>query len=384
MIRLPYLVTAVFLSAPLYAQTTQGEGIRRLIQVVEDLEKTKEPKKEISGHLPVDTPKKAPLSPATLRAMESAAKSAQTIQDLKIPKELRDRLLNQKNLWDNNSLESYVRAAPPRDQELMRSVLMGDQTEAGTGRLIYFVSRSMPPSLLKAYALDAFHTGASLVVKGVRKGDTLKEFVEEALEDFNTSNGTGLATLELNPNLFDTFKITVVPTVVWTNKTGLDSQGSGCVEYAPDAQGTSLSLPGPDDTVVVVKKPACLPAAPTAYYKIAGALTTPYALDRFQEAGAPKDAINHFRLLLADGRAQAGIPPTAFKQTFNNAMPAVVADYEIKKMPRRVLEGWKEALASNTPVRKTPWGPAFGADGGDDPEYRKELEALVQRGLGED
>src|SRR5690606_26468094 len=100
------------------------------------------------------------------------------------------------------------------------------------------------------------------------------------------------------PNLFDMFKVDVVPSVVWTNRAGLDDIGSGC-ETPPDILKQMIQVDGPNDELITVEKPTCLPAPDSSYYKLTGALKMEYVLDRFEGAGVPKFAVDTYRERLA-------------------------------------------------------------------------------------
>lgn len=285
--------------------------------------------------------------------------------------------IEQVDSWQNQALEAYVAALPPRDQALGRSIMLGDGTAEGhTGKVYIFVSRSMPMSLLRAYALDAAYAGATLVVKGIRKGDTVKDYVLEMLEDFNSAGGQVLASTEINPNLFDMFDVKVVPTVVWTNRTGLDETGSGC-EAPPEMLAPQIDVPGPKGTTVRVEKPTCIQAPESSYFKLAGALKLDYVLGRFVERGAPSELLSGYRERLVERHANVheNVQPT-----LGNQMAPVFEDLQIDSLPKRVLEGWLEDLMEFN-VQRGPYGPAFG-EGEDDMVYRKELLEQIRHGLG--
>lgn len=275
------------------------------------------------------------------------------------------------------SREAYVSALPPRDQAWGAKVLLGDKTEVGSGQLYYFVSRSMPLGMLKAYALDALYTGGTLVFKGVRKGDTLKEYFEEVVSEFNSSEGQPLASVEMNPNLYDMFDIKVVPTIVWTNRAGLDDVGSGC-ENLPDGVPTpKVSVEGPDGAFMSVDKPVCAPLPPTTYYKLGGAVSTWYALEKFERAGAPLEAITSLRKSLAQFKSNVN---QAQGQQVGNAVVPIDYDLKLDAMPVYVLQAWAESLKTMN-VQRSAFGPAFSVEGEDDGAYRKELQMLIDKGL---
>lgn len=308
------------------------------------------------------------------KAVESAQKNSAKAAALVAPKDVVDGAIKKSVAMEELTREAFVAALPPRDRELGRSVMFGDNLVAGGGKLYYFVSRSMPLGVLKAYALDALYTGGTLVVKGIRRGDTIKEYMDEVISEFNKADGQVLAGTEINPNLFDMFGVTVVPTVVWTNRAGLDEGGSGC--QWPDVV-PMIEMEGPNGDALLVEKPVCAQLPSAAYYKISGVLNTNYVLDRFESAGADKESIKKIRASLASFRGNVNQAAT---QDVGNAMVPIEHDLRIDAMPPHVLLGWEDALKTSN-VRRSAFGPAFG-DIDDDAEYRKELKAIIARGLG--
>lgn len=322
------------------------------------------------------------LSPEMRAAVASAQASARVAANLdRAPSSVIQSSIRQSARMQQQAREAYVAALPPRDREIGASVMLGDDTRHGSrGKLYYFVSRSMPLSLLRAYALESLYTGGTLVMKGVRKGDTIKEYLEEVVEDYNNAEGQVLSGMELNPNLFDMFGVTVVPTTVWTNRMGLDDVGSGCENLPEGAPVPKVTLPGPDDRPITVDAPVCAPAPETSYYKIAGALSLNYVLDRFQDAGAPKRAMNYYRSLLAERHSDVNDGTQTAVGT-GNAMTPIPHDLRLDSLPRVVLAHWQDELAQKN-VQRGPYGPVFSSDMDDDADYRRELLAKIEHGLG--
>lgn len=319
------------------------------------------------------------LGEATQNAIASGKQSAAVSADLNhMDAKTVDFSMQQAQNWEKIAREAYVAALPPRDRALGASVLLGDSS-GGPGRMYIFVSRSMSQSLLRAYAVDAFYLGASLVVKGVRKGDTLKEYLAEAMENFNSVDGMTMAAMEINPNLFDMFDIKVVPTVVWTNRIGLDDVGSGCQNQPDDAPVEKLTLTGPDDEAITVDKPSCAKLPETTYYKLSGALAMPYVLDRFQEAGLPKQKAEGYRAKLAE--RTSNVHDGSVRQTTGNAIAPLTTEVKLDQWPKPVLKNLKQRLATSN-VMRGPFGPVFSPDAEDDAAYREELDKKIRHGLG--
>lgn len=319
------------------------------------------------------------LSAPEAHAIESAQKSASGAMEQYAGAEREKQFSEQASKdWLRQAQEAFVSALPPRDQALGRSVILGDGTIPGsTGQVYVFVSRSMPMSLLRAYALDAMYSGAILVTKGIRRGETVKDYVQEMLDDYNSADGQVLATQEINPNLFDMFDVKVVPTVVWTARGGLEDVGSGCEAPAPLAR-PRIVLDGPGGRKIEAEKPTCLPAPETSYYKLAGALKMDYVLERFVNAGAPQSILETYREYT---KAATQSVFQAVPAPLGNAMPQLPDAIHVDALPKRLLESWQEDL-KHFKVHRGPYGPAFGEDGEDDPAYREYLEKRIRHGLG--
>lgn len=321
------------------------------------------------------------LPDETRRAIESGAQSAKVSADLSnAPASAIELATKQSENWEKAAKEAFVAALPPRDQARGASLFLGGGTLPGhEGKIYIFVSRAMPQSLLRAYALDAMHLGASLVVKGLRKGDTVKEYIMDSLRDYNSIEGQHLAGVEINPNLFDMFQVDVVPAVVWTNRVGLDDIGSGCPNLPEGTPAPQIQLEGPDDTLITVNKPVCAPAHESSFYKISGTIALPYVFDRFEEAGLSKEALAPYREALAERAAD--VHDGTVRQDMGNQMVPLPSTMTLDRLPKHVLREWKRLLESEN-VQRGPFGPAFSTDEGDDPEYRAWLTERVNHGLG--
>lgn len=320
------------------------------------------------------------LSPQVQKSIDTAITSAQYAADPNnMDPNIIDFVVGQTENWQQKTLDAYVASLPPRDQERGRSVLLGNGTVAGSpGKMYIFVSRSMPLSMLRAYALEAFYTNSSLVVKGIRKGDTVKDYVEEVLEEFNFSDDQVLAGLEINPNLFDMFKVDVVPAVVWTNRAGLGDIGSGC-QAPPSITQPMMKVQGPNEEWFEVEEPKCMPVPSSSYVKITGALKMEYVLERFEENGVPAESIKEYRQMLATRLANPH--QGTVQSNYSTEMVPVEGEVVLDYLPRHLLESWQEDLQV-TNVQKGPLGPVFGVDIEDDPIYRKDLQNKIDHQLG--
>jgi type-F conjugative transfer system pilin assembly protein TrbC len=320
------------------------------------------------------------LDAATRAAIGTGLTSAKVSADVDhMDAKTVDFSIQQTEKMDQMAREAYVAALPPRDQALGRSVLLGDGTASGEGHMYIFVSRSMPQSLLRAYAVDAFYMGASLVVKGLRKGDTLKEYLQGAMQDFNSLDGMAMAPMEINPNLFDMFSIQTVPAVVWTNRVGLDDVGSGCQNLPDGAPVEKLNLMGPDDQYIQVDKPSCAAMPDSSFYKMTGALSMEYVFERFQDAGLPKDVLDKYRAMLAERTSD--VHDGTVTQALGNGMAPIGFDAKLDRYPTYVLRDIQGQLGQSN-VQRGPFGPTFSNDEDDDKAYRQELTEKIRHGLG--
>jgi type-F conjugative transfer system pilin assembly protein TrbC len=320
------------------------------------------------------------LSPAEQQAAQTGvAGAARDADPAVLDKQTAEFAKNQQGKWDQLAREAYVSALPPADQSVGRSILLGDGTVPGSsGKLYIFVSRSMPVSLLRTYALEAFYLGGTLVVKGIRPGQSVKDYVEEAVSNYDSADNQVLTGIEINPNLFDMFDVTMVPSVVWTNRQGLDDVGAGCPDLPDDAPHPQVTVEGPDGSPMTLDRPACAAAPDSSFYKLTGALALPYVFDRFEAAGAPKAAIDEYRQELAE-MAQNGISVDGVSG--GHGLAGITSGIKVEQLPHYVLRYWQRELATEN-VQRAPFGPVFSAGGDEDPEYRAELQAKIQRGLG--
>jgi type-F conjugative transfer system pilin assembly protein TrbC len=349
--------------APVITSTPQA-GVNRMQAIMDGVAKGK-----LGG-----------LDDATRAAINTGLSSAKTTADVDhMDARTVDFAVKESEKMEQMSREAYVAALPPRDRALGASVLLGDGTVSGEGRMYIFVSRSMPQSLLRAYAVDAFYMNASLVVKGLRRGDTLKEYLQEAMQDFNSLDGMAMAPMEINPNMFDMFDVQTVPAVVWTNRVGLDDVGSGCQNVPDGASVEKLNLEGPDDTYISVDKPSCAKLPDSSFYKMTGALEMGYVLQKFQDAGLPKDVVDTYRSKLAE--RTGNVLDGTVTQDLGNGMAPVSIDAKLDHLPKAVLLDIQGQMMHSN-VQRGPFGPTFSNDEDDDKAYRQELTEKIRHGLG--
>lgn len=144
---------------------------------------------------------------------------------------------------------------------------------AADAGLYIFVSWSMPLELLRSYAIEAMWSGGTLVFRGVPPGEEPVVFITEKLRQLVYGKGAA-ANISIDPRLFDAYKITSVPTIVFTTL----RQDLQCTGVNP----TPLQLTN-GKTASYDK---CPELADDAYWKVTGAVTTNYALQAFIDDGA--------------------------------------------------------------------------------------------------
>lgn len=133
--------------------------------------------------------------------------------------------------------------------------------------LYYFISFSMPDALIKSYLSDAAHNGGVLVLNGVTPDLSLSQFIKQHL--LALLRYKAHAKVIIDPNRFERYCIDKVPAMV----VAWERQGDqGCQPAESDKQPVLLS---------------CKPEPQDNYWKISGNVTSLWALQRMQTAGAP-------------------------------------------------------------------------------------------------
>jgi conjugal transfer pilus assembly protein TrbC len=87
------------------------------------------------------------------------------------------------------------------------------------GQLYYFISFSLPDSLIKQYLQEAALNKGILVLRGISPNTNVHDFLLEKLlpllQDPENPKAA-YANIEINPNLFVRYNITQVPTLVYS------------------------------------------------------------------------------------------------------------------------------------------------------------------------
>jgi type-F conjugative transfer system pilin assembly protein TrbC len=174
---------------------------------------------------------------------------------------------------------------------------LGLDPDASTG-LYIFVSWSMPLALLRAYAIEAMWSGASLVVKGVPPGRELSDFLLRDLRSL--VYGRAAANISMDPRMFDAFGVKAVPAIVLSRvRYNFTCQGVEPVAFT--YQGQELSFD------------ACPPLPPEEFLKMSGAVSVSYALQTFVDDGN-QEAAPYLRALSAGWKE--GRPPGRAQMPF--------------------------------------------------------------------
>ncbi len=216
-----------------------------------------------------------------------------------VSKERMDAVAREYKIYETYNVESYdefrERYGDVADQftelrdnsaDIQRTELerKREQYHIGLGhdprkQLFVAVSASMPEALIRAYAREAMWYGGRLVVRGIPAGMTVREWVEQYGRPI-VENKTPSASIEINPVIFDTYDVNVVPTIIWDESE--DSASQGCDGFDGDGRHTSLRK-GINELVEVR---TCLPKSDDLYFKVAGGVTVDWALEEFSDAGA--------------------------------------------------------------------------------------------------
>ncbi len=138
--------------------------------------------------------------------------------------------------------------------------------------LYIFVSWSMPLPMLRAYAVEAMWTGADLVFRGIPPGISITDFFLKDLRQIVYDKGAS-SIISIDPRLFDTYRVSVAPTIVLTtNRNNFTCVNAGKGYVTVKKKSYSYDL--------------CPPLARNEYWKIAGAVTLGYALRQFEQYGS--------------------------------------------------------------------------------------------------
>lgn len=117
-------------------------------------------------------------------------------------------------------------------REISRKIASDRAIDPAKTELMIFVSLSMPPSVLRSLAEQAKESGATLVLRGMKRA-SLKE-TRAAILDIGAHNANWM----IQPGLFEAFTVKSVPTFVLANPQSGNLQEDGC---APESTFVSVA-----------------------------------------------------------------------------------------------------------------------------------------------
>ncbi len=175
---------------------------------------------------------------------------------------------------DNQTL--LVNEIVNRNQQIINDVYQKaslGEADKNDPALYYFVSSSMPDAIIKSYLLDAIWNGGTVVVRGIPKGMTISQFLQQFIMPLVRYKGDH-AKIEINPNLYEMYDVQVVPTILITKGKAKENQCERTITISVDSK---------------VNYQSCKKVDPLSYWKLSGNVTTRWALNILKEAGAPVD-----------------------------------------------------------------------------------------------
>ncbi len=203
-------------------------------------------------------------------------------------------------------------------------------------KLYYFVSFSMPESMLRAYAEQAMWDGGILVFKGPLPHVNLATFITKDLNGLIGGKGAA-ATITIDPRMYEVYHVTMVPTIVYS--TIQENQICKKVHLKPFTYHKKQWT-----------YPVCDQVDKKKYWKIEGAVTSAWALRQFKAADAP--GVERYIQALAKaglGKTDSGKSQQPFKGQWGEApSPA-----QLQAIVKTVNSFGQQAY-------KTPYGIAVG------------------------
>lgn len=167
-------------------------------------------------------------------------------------------------------------ALEDRKAALMK--FLGYEEDEPSG-LYYLVTWEMPIELLRAYVREARWTGGTLVFRGIPEGRSLSDHI---LQDYVklTERGDPVgAPVTLDPRMFDMFEVQTAPTIVLVE----DVLQLECDSAVPRSIDRGEELPP-------LEFKGCSSMKEGRWWKVAGSVTTQWALETMSEAGSAKAA----------------------------------------------------------------------------------------------
>lgn len=137
--------------------------------------------------------------------------------------------------------------------------------------LYFFITWSMPKKMIAQYLEDAVSVGATVIVSGVPPEiKTLDEYIVKYIQPIIRDDGLN-PQVDINPMLFDSFDIDVVPAVVYSKNVKNICKKESDIDV--DYKGTTLNIT------------KCNKEKEDTFIKMTGATTVKYALEAFLDNG---------------------------------------------------------------------------------------------------
>lgn len=203
-------------------------------------------------------------------------------------------------------------------------------------KLYYFVSFSMPKSMLRSYAQQAMWDGGILVFKGPLPHVGLAQFITKDLNGLIGGKGAA-ATITIDPRMYDVYHITMAPTIVYS--TVQENRICKKVHLKPFTYHKKKWT-----------YPVCDQVNQKKYWKIEGAVTSAWALRQFKKAGAPGVEI-YIKALAKAGLGKAD--STKIQQPFKGQWGQAASPAQLQAIVKTVNSFGQQAY-------ETPYGLAVG------------------------
>lgn len=203
-------------------------------------------------------------------------------------------------------------------------------------KLYYFVSFSMPKSMLRSYAEQAMWDGGILVFKGPLPHVGLAQFITKDLNSLIGGKGAA-ATITIDPRMYDVYHITMAPTIVYS--TIQENRICKKVHLKPFTYHKKQWT-----------YPVCDQVNTKKYWKIEGAVTSAWALRQFKKAGAPGVQV----YINALAKAKLGKTDTGkVQQPFQGQWSSAASPAQLQAIVKTVNSFGQQAY-------QTPYGLAVG------------------------
>lgn len=258
----------------------------------------------------------APLN-VTVETVGSSLSVAERMRLEDLANQITDKTMQRFNSDEARQYEATALQMKRRADDIADEALAGSRDTVlkflgidpkSKSNLYYFVSFSMPVEMIRSYVLEAMWSGATIVVRGVPRGRSIKAFFTEDLRQLIYGKGAS-ANISLDPRLFEIYDVQTVPTIVYTEDRG---------QPRCDGQQSQKFKTGDKD----LSFETCAKYDNSKYWKISGAVTSGYALQAFVDQGAAGAAV--YRDALRKGLSQGTDAPKS-QQAFSGSWKDAVS-----------------------------------------------------------